>query len=82
VTSPIRIVLADDQELLRATFLLLLDAAPDLQVVAEAGNGVEAVATVRETVNRAMTKVHARDRAQPVVFACEHGLMNPGTRAL
>jgi DNA-binding NarL/FixJ family response regulator len=44
----IRIVLADDQELLRATFRLLLDSEPDLEVVAEAGTGAEAVARVRD----------------------------------
>jgi DNA-binding NarL/FixJ family response regulator len=35
-------------------------------------------ATAKTHVNRAMTKVHARDRAQLVVFAYEHGLMTPG----
>jgi DNA-binding NarL/FixJ family response regulator len=50
VTEPIRIVLADDQELLRATFRLLLDATPDMDVVGEAGTGEDAVAVVRATV--------------------------------
>ncbi|MCV2395693.1 response regulator transcription factor [Actinotalea sp. M2MS4P-6] len=39
----IRVVLADDQALLRATFRLLLDASPDVEVVAEAATGAEAV---------------------------------------
>lgn len=39
----IRLVLADDQELLRATFRLLLDAVDDIEVVAEAATGAEAV---------------------------------------
>ena len=39
----IRVVLADDQALLRATFRLLLDSEPDMEVVAEAGTGAEAV---------------------------------------
>ncbi|XVQ14501.1 response regulator [Spirillospora sp. CA-255316] len=43
----IRIVLADDQALLRATFRLLLDSAPDIDVVAEASTGKEAVAQAR-----------------------------------
>ena len=43
----IRVVLADDQALLRATFRLLLDSEPDLEVVAEAGTGAEAVAGAR-----------------------------------
>lgn len=35
-------------------------------------------ATVKTHVNRAMTKLHARDRAQVVVFAYEAGLVRPG----
>jgi DNA-binding NarL/FixJ family response regulator len=46
--APIRILLADDQALLRATFRLLLDATGDLEVVAEAGDGREAVRLARE----------------------------------
>lgn len=34
-------------------------------------------ATVRTHVSRAMTKLHARDRAQLVVFAYQHGLAEP-----
>jgi DNA-binding NarL/FixJ family response regulator len=40
----IRVLLADDQALLRATFRLLLDSVPDIEVVAEAATGAEAVA--------------------------------------
>lgn len=39
----IRVLLADDQSLLRATFKLLLDTAADIAVVAEAADGAEAV---------------------------------------
>lgn len=39
----IRIVLADDQELVRAGFAALLDAEDDIEVVGEAANGQEAV---------------------------------------
>jgi DNA-binding NarL/FixJ family response regulator len=38
-----RILLADDHALVRGGLKLLLDAAPDLAVVAEAGDGIEAV---------------------------------------
>jgi len=38
------ILVADDQALLRGSFRVLVDSAPDLRVVAEAGNGMEAVA--------------------------------------
>ena len=43
----IRVLLADDQALLRATFRLLLDSAPDIEVVAEAATGGEAVMRAR-----------------------------------
>ncbi|KZB84320.1 response regulator [Amycolatopsis regifaucium] len=43
----VRIVVADDQELVRAGFSMILDAQPDFEVVAEANDGVEAVDAVR-----------------------------------
>ncbi|MFF6805550.1 response regulator [Streptomyces sp. NPDC012616] len=43
----IRVLLADDQALLRGTFRLLLDAQPDMEVVAEASNGREAALLAR-----------------------------------
>ncbi|GAA1222023.1 response regulator transcription factor [Kitasatospora nipponensis] len=39
----IRVVIADDQPLLRSGFKALVDSAPDLEVVGEAGDGREAV---------------------------------------
>ncbi|MET7459536.1 response regulator transcription factor [Nonomuraea sp. 3-1Str] len=48
MTGPVRIVVADDQELVRGGFAMILDAQPDIEVVAEAGDGVAAVAAVRE----------------------------------
>src|SRR5690348_14345203 len=38
------IMLVDDQELLRMGFRMVLDSQPDLEVVAEAGDGREAIA--------------------------------------
>jgi DNA-binding NarL/FixJ family response regulator len=40
----IRVLLADDQALLRQTFRLLIDSCPDLDVVGEAADGREAIA--------------------------------------
>jgi DNA-binding NarL/FixJ family response regulator len=42
----IRAVIADDQELVRAGFRMILDAQPDIEVVAEAADGAQAVAAV------------------------------------
>ncbi|MFC8004251.1 response regulator [Streptomyces olivaceus] len=44
----IRVLLADDQSLVRAGFRALLDAQQDIEVVAEAADGERAVRTVRE----------------------------------
>lgn len=44
MTEPIRLVLADDQELVRLGFRMVLDAQEDMTVVAEVGNGRDAVA--------------------------------------
>ena len=45
----IRIVLVDDQELVRAGFRMVLDAQPDMDVVGEAGDGSAAVNLLRAT---------------------------------
>ena len=44
----IRVLLADDQRLVRSGFRMILRADPGLDVVGEAGDGVEAVALARE----------------------------------
>lgn len=44
----IRIVLADDHAVLRAGIRALLETQPDMQVVGEAGDGVQALAHARE----------------------------------
>jgi DNA-binding NarL/FixJ family response regulator len=41
------VVIADDQELLRAGFKVIIDAEPDLRVVGEAADGWEAIDVVR-----------------------------------
>ena len=43
----IRVLLADDQELVRAGFAMIIDSRDDLEVVGEAGDGLEAVALAR-----------------------------------
>ena len=43
----VKVVLVDDQALLRAGFRMILDAEPDVDVVGEAADGVEAVEAVR-----------------------------------
>jgi DNA-binding NarL/FixJ family response regulator len=43
VTPAIRIVLVDDQELVRTGFRMVLEAQPDMHVVGEAADGLEAI---------------------------------------
>ncbi len=45
----IRVVIADDQQLIRGGFRSLLESEPDIEVVGEAGTGAEAVALVTAT---------------------------------
>jgi DNA-binding NarL/FixJ family response regulator len=45
----ITVVVVDDQALVRAGFRVLVDSSPDLEVVGEAADGIEAVRVVRET---------------------------------
>jgi DNA-binding NarL/FixJ family response regulator len=44
----VRVVVADDQTLVRAGFRVLVDSAPDLEVVGEAADGVDAVELARQ----------------------------------
>ncbi|MFV0260312.1 MAG: response regulator [Acidimicrobiales bacterium] len=46
MTETIRVVIADDQAMIRAGFRLLLDNQPDIEVVAEAATGTEAIEAV------------------------------------
>jgi DNA-binding NarL/FixJ family response regulator len=46
-SSPIRVLIADDQDMVRTGFRFFLQAQPDITVVAEAADGEEAVALAR-----------------------------------
>ncbi|WP_040163385.1 response regulator transcription factor [Microbacterium gorillae] len=48
MTEPLRILLADDQALIRGAMAALLSMEPDLQVVAETGDGTDVVDLVRD----------------------------------
>ena len=44
----IRVLVADDQDIVRAGLTMILDAQPDIEVVGEAANGREAVTLARK----------------------------------
>ncbi|NUW36228.1 response regulator transcription factor [Nonomuraea sp. SMC257] len=48
MTTPIRVVIADDQMMVRQGFTVLLGAEPGIEVVGQAVNGLEAVAVTEE----------------------------------
>ena len=43
----VRVLIADDQELVRTGFRMILKAEPDIEVVGEAADGAEAVGLAR-----------------------------------
>jgi DNA-binding NarL/FixJ family response regulator len=47
-TSPIRLLIADDQALVRSGLRMLVDSADDMEIVGEAATGTAAVAMTRE----------------------------------
>ncbi|GAB7052361.1 response regulator [Catenuloplanes indicus] len=61
--SPLRVVIADDDELTRGGIRLVVNALPDVEVVAEATNGREA----RDAVTRLKPDVVLMDIRMPVV---------------
>jgi DNA-binding NarL/FixJ family response regulator len=80
--SPITVLIADDQQLVRRGFRVILEAEPDIRVVAEAGDGREAV----ELVRRHAPAVALLDIRMPVLdglrAAREVIALSPGTRVL
>ncbi|MEU0910264.1 response regulator transcription factor [Streptomyces althioticus] len=48
MAEAVRVLIADDQALLRGSFRVLVDSTPGMETVGEAGDGAEAVALARE----------------------------------
>jgi DNA-binding NarL/FixJ family response regulator len=67
VTETIRVVVADDQALVRVGFCGIISATPGFIVVGEAGNGVEAI----EAARRARPDVILMDVRMPVMNGIE-----------
>jgi DNA-binding NarL/FixJ family response regulator len=60
---PLDVLIADDQEMVRAGFRMILEAEPDVRVVAEAGNGEAAL----EAARRLRPAVVVMDIRMPVL---------------
>ena len=82
MTEPIAVLIADDQQMVRRGFRAILEAEPDIRVVAEAGDGREAI----EQVRRHAPAVALLDIRMPVLdglrAAREVIELSPGTRVL
>lgn len=80
--TPTRILLADDHHVVRHGLRLLIDAEPDLTVVAEAGDGIEAVRAALATdidlaiLDVSMPRLTGIHAARQIVAA------RPGVRVL
>ncbi|GAA5022106.1 response regulator transcription factor [Streptomyces siamensis] len=81
-TGTIRILLADDHALVRRGVRLILDQEPDLEVVAEAGDGAEAVGLARtHDVDLAVLDI-AMPRMTGLQAARELAALKPDLRIL
>ncbi|QNP61998.1 response regulator [Streptomyces genisteinicus] len=81
-TPEIRILLADDHALVRRGVRLILDGEPGLRVVAEAGDGAEAVEMVRtREVDLAVLDI-GMPRMTGIQAAREMSSLRPGLRIL
>jgi DNA-binding NarL/FixJ family response regulator len=84
MTVPLRtrILLADDHTVVRTGLRMVLDAAPDLEVVAEAADGIEAVErALQDDVDLAVLDV-AMPRRTGLQAARELSRRKPGLRVL
>ncbi|MDQ0988296.1 response regulator transcription factor [Streptomyces sp. V2I9] len=81
-TAPTRILLADDHALVRRGVRLILDGEPDLTVVAEAGDGAEAIEMARRERPDLVILDIAMPRLTGLQAARELSRAMPGLRIL
>ena len=67
MTAPIRVLVCDDQELIRAGFATIIDAQPDMEIVGECGDGRAAIALAA----RLRPDVVVMDVRMPVLVGIE-----------
>jgi DNA-binding NarL/FixJ family response regulator len=79
-SAPVRVLLADDHTLVRRGLRMILDAEPDLEVVAEAGDGAEAVRAAADA-DIAVLDV-SMPRMTGLQAAAEIGRRHPGVRCV
>ncbi|MBF6241529.1 response regulator transcription factor [Nocardia otitidiscaviarum] len=80
--APTRILLADDHALVRSGLRLILDAEPDLTVVAEAANGADAIQRLTDTAVDLAILDFAMPRMTGLQAAREINRQHPHVRIL
>jgi DNA-binding NarL/FixJ family response regulator len=79
---PVTVVIADDQQMVRSGLRVILDSEPGIRVVAEAGDGAQAI----ELVRRHRPAVALLDIRMPVLDGLQAArkvlALSPGTRVL
>lgn len=78
----IRVVVADDQDLVRDGLVLILGTQPDLEVVGEASDGAEAVAVVRSTRPDVVLMDLRMPHVDGIAATAQVLAFAPGTRVL
>lgn len=79
--APIRVALVDDQQLVRGGFKMLINSQPDLTVVAEAGNGheaLQALSAVRADVVLMDVRMPSMDGLEATARLLERSAGKPG----
>jgi len=77
--TALRVLIADDQALVRSGFRLILDSQPDIQVVGEAGDGRAALALARE-LHPDLVLMDVQMPVMDGIEATRALLSDPGTR--
>ena len=78
----IRVLLADDQALVRGGFRMILEAQPDIEVVGEADDGVQAVRQARSTSPDVVLMDIRMPLMNGIEATAEVARQSPGTRVL